>query len=97
MRVIARKTLKEFWEKHAAAEGPLQAWFSEAKHADWQTPADVKQQHGSADILRDNRVVFNVGGNSYRLVVKIAYTPRIVYIRFVGTHSEYDRIDAESV
>lgn len=78
MRVIARKTLKAFWNGHANAKGPLGAWFAEAKHASWDGPADVKARYGSADFLRGNRVVFNIGGNNYRLVVRIAYKPKIV-------------------
>ena len=97
MNVIARKTLKLFWERHADAEGPLKAWFSEVEHALWKGPADIRRTYGSADFLQGNRVVFNIGGNKYRLIVKIAYTPRIVYIRFVGTHAEYDSVDAESI
>lgn len=89
--------MKEFYGRHANAKGPLEAWFSEAKHACWSTPNDVKKHYGSADILPDNRVVFNIGGNNYRLVVKIAYQPGIVYIRFIGTHADYDKIDAETI
>ncbi len=100
MRVIARRTLREFWESSAAyadAEGPLKAWFSEAEHADWGMPADVKTHYRNASILRENRVVFNIGGNKYRLVVRINYAARIVFIRFVGTHEDYDRIDAVTI
>jgi len=97
VRIIARSTLAAFWKSHAGAEGPLQAWFAEAKNASWGNPADIKARFRSADFLAGNRVVFNIGGNKYRLVVKIAYRPKIVYIRFVGTHADYDRIDAENV
>lgn len=97
MRVIKRKTLQDFWENHRRAEGPLKAWFHEAKCGKWTGPADIKEKFGSADFLPENRVVFSIGGNSFRLIVKIMYTPGIVYIRFVGTHAEYDKIDAEIV
>lgn len=99
MHVISRKTLKEFYEQpaHRDAEGPLKVWFHEAKRADWKTPTDIKALYRSADILKGNRVVFNIGGNKYRLVVKINYPTKTVFIRFIGTHKEYDRIDAEVI
>src|SRR5258705_13099031 len=100
MRVIARRTLRAFWEAHprnASAKAPLQDWFAQVKGADWSTPAEVKAQYGDASILRGGRVVFNVGGNRYRLVVRINYPYRVVYIRFVGAHEAYDRIDANTV
>jgi len=99
MHVISRKTLKAFYARPGCedAEGPLEAWFYEAKHADWQTPADIKAKYGSASFLKDNRVVFNIGGNKYRLVVKINYPTKTVFVRFVGTHKEYDQIDAEVI
>jgi len=99
MHIISRKTLKEFYEQpgYKEAEGPLISWFHEVKRANWETPADVKALYGSADILKDNRVVFNIGGNKYRLVVKINYPTKTVFIRFVGTHKEYDRIHAEVI
>ena len=91
----------KFWRlsehPHASAEGPLKAWFAEAKNSAWDSPAEVKAVFCSADFLRDNRVVFNIGGNNYRLVVKIAYEPKIVFIRFIGTHDEYNQIDAASI
>ncbi len=79
------------------AKGPLDAWFYETKKAVWKTPADIKAMYRSADILKDNRIVFNIGGNKYRLVVKINYPTQTVFVRFVGTHREYDRIDVEKV
>lgn len=97
MRVISRKCLKEFWAKHPQAEEPLKAWFSEAKKALWNTPQDIKNHYRSADFIKDNRVVFNIGGNKYRLIVQINYYFKIIYIRFVGTHKEYDKIDPETV
>jgi mRNA interferase HigB len=99
MRVIALSTLKRFSEsrKHAGAREPLLAWFRHALKADWRTPAEVKRDYGTASILLDGRVVFNIGGNKYRLVVWINYPYRVVYVRFVGTHAQYDRIDAQTV
>jgi mRNA interferase HigB len=97
MRVMAKPVLRTFWKRFPDAEGALKAWFAEAEKAAWNNPAQIKQQYGSASILEDNRVVFNVCGNKYRLVVKINYGIGIVYIRFIGTHKEYDTINAEEV
>jgi len=97
MRIIARRTLKEFWEKHPDAEQPLRAWFANVKQADWKSPADIKRDYRQASFLADNRVVFNIKGNNYRLVAMVSYAYGIVYIRFVGTHAEYDKIDAATV
>lgn len=97
MHVISKKTLARFWRKHTDAEAPLEAWFREAKAVRWKTPMDIKARFGSVDFLPGNRVVFNIGGNKYRLIVKIAYIPGTVYVRFVGTHAEYDKIDAETI
>lgn len=99
VRVIARKTLRLFWERpgHGDAEQPLKAWFAEARRASWTTPADIKEQYRTASILKGGRAVFNIGGNKYRLVVAVRYEAQIVFIRFVGTHSGYDRINAEEV
>jgi mRNA interferase HigB len=100
MRVIAKRTLREFWEstpKYADAEDPLRSWYREAKQAVWQTPADVKEQYRNASILKNNRTVFNIAGNKYRLVVEINYPAQIIFIRFIGTHQDYDSIDVETV
>ena len=98
MRVISRKVLREFGAVgHADAELALRAWFEEAESADWQGPADIKKFYPSASILGKERVVFNIRGNRYRLVVAIKYEFRIVYIRFVGTHAEYDKINCLEV
>jgi mRNA interferase HigB len=97
MRIIAKRTLREFWERHADAREPLLAWYREVEKEDWDTPAKVKEKYRSASIVGYNRVVFNIKGNNYRLVVKIHYPYRFVYVRFVGTHSEYDAIEAEKV
>ena len=99
MRIIARRKLREFWEQstYRDAEGPLKAWYAEATSANWRTPAEVKAHYGHASILGDNRVVFNIAGNKYRLIVQFHYNTGIGYVRFVGTHDEYDRIDVEGV
>ena len=97
MRVIAVKTLRNFWERHSDAEQPLKSWHKEAITSTWSTPQDIKATFPSADILPDNRVVFNIKGNAYRLIVQIHYNRGIIYIRFVGTHSEYDKVDATTV
>jgi len=98
MRVIAKRTLRTFWLRHPQAEGPLQAWFDLVSHADWRGPSDVKAMFGTTvDFVADNRVIFDIGGNKYRLVVHIAYRLHKVLIKFVGTHSQYDRTDPGSV
>lgn len=97
MRVISRKTLKVFWERHADAEQPLEAWFHEAKHANWKSFGDIKARYRSADLLPGSRVVFDIKGNTYRLIVRIHFNTGIVFIRFVGTHADYDRIDATTL
>ena len=94
MRIIAKRTL---WARHANAEEPLLAWYREALKEDWDTPAKVKEKYRNASIVGGNRVIFNIKGNDYRLVVRISYPARIVYVRFVGTHAEYDAIDVEEV
>ena len=93
MRIIARRVLREFWEQHPDARQALQAWYADAKSATWKSPADIKKIYRNASLIANNRVVFNIKGNRYRLVVAIQYEYGIVYIRFVGTHQEYDRID----
>src|SRR3954453_3210300 len=99
MRIIARRTLREFWERpgRGDAEQPLKAWFREVEHADWTKPADVKKAFRSASIVGNGRVVFNIAGNKYRLVVRVNYPYRIVYVRFIGTHGAYDDIDETEV
>jgi mRNA interferase HigB len=97
MRIIALKTLREFWARHPGAEQPLRAWHDEVLRAQWRTPADIKAHFSSVSILKGRRVVFNIKGNDYRLVVALAYNTELVFIKFVGTHAEYDRIDAETV
>ena len=97
MRIIAKKTLREFWERHPDAEEPLLAWYREVIKEDWDTPAKVKAKYRNASFVANNRVIFNIKGNDYRLVVKINYPYRFVYVRFVGTHAEYDAIDVKEV
>ncbi len=97
MRIIAKRTLREFCKGKADAEKDLKAWHSEAKAASWITPKDIKAMYNSASILKNQRAVFDICGNRYRLVVKINYDFQIVYIRFIGTHKEYDRINAEEI
>lgn len=97
MRIIAIGTLRAFWEQHPDAEQSLKAWYDEAKHASWSTPQDIKDQYRNASFVGNNRVVFNINGNNYRLIVSVAYDYQAVYIKFVGTHAEYDRIDAATV
>lgn len=97
MRIISRKALREFWERHPDARQALQAWYADVKRAVWKTPADIKGVYRNASIVANNRVVFNIKGNRYRLVGGINYEYGIVYIRFVGTHQEYDRIDAATI
>ena len=97
MRIISRKRLRESWERHPDARQSLQAWYADAKHANWQTPADIKNVYRNASIIPNNRAIFNIKGNKYRLVVVVQYQYGIVYIRFVGTHQEYDKIDAATI
>lgn len=100
MRVIALSTLKALWlsnSGHRDAKQPTLAWYREVLKADWATPSQVKSQFGNASVLRDGRVVFNIAGNKYRVVVWINYPYRVVYIRFIGTHVQYDRIDAQTI
>lgn len=97
MRIIAKKTLRDFWEKHPEARQALQAWYADVRISTWKSPADIKNIYRNASFLADNRVVFNIKGNQYRIIVLIQHNFGIVYIRFVGTHPEYDRVDASSI
>jgi mRNA interferase HigB len=97
MRIIAKKTLRQFWERYPDAEEPLLAWYREVEGEDWDTPAKLKSKYGNASIVGGDRAVFNIKGNTYRLVVRIAYRFRIVYVRFVGTHADDDQIDVKEV
>jgi mRNA interferase HigB len=97
MNIVTRKTLVEFYTRHPKAKAPLSAWYKHVKAANWASPQDVKEDFNSADFVADNRVIFNIGGNNYRLVVRISYTFKQVLVKFVGTHDEYDHIDAVTV
>ncbi|PIJ52137.1 addiction module toxin RelE [Erwinia sp. OLTSP20] len=99
MRVISVATLRNFWENrlYRDAEQPLKAWLDEVRQADWKEPADIKSLYGSASILKNRRVVFNIKGNDYRLVVAVAYNTGAIFVKFVGTHKQYDNIDVNTV
>jgi mRNA interferase HigB len=97
MRIIARNTLGEFWKKHADAECPLRAWFAEVSRSSWHSMADIKKDYGTASIIDGERVVFNVGGNKFRLVAKVWFPGRTVWVKFIGTHAAYDRIDVRDL
>lgn len=97
MRVIAISTLRDFWTKHAETEQPLREWYTKTCQANWQSLADMRQDFNSVDYVGNQRYVFNIKGNNYRLIVAVKFTPKIVYIRFVGTHEEYDRIDVTTI
>ncbi len=99
MRIVSRATLKSFWEqkKYKDSEQPLKAWFDESKYADWKSPHDIKEMYRNASFVGNNRVVFNIHGNKYRLIVAINYTFSMCYIRFIGTHAEYDKVNAETI
>lgn len=97
MRIISKRTLREYWERYPDAKNPLLSWYREVTKEDWDTPAKIKAKYGNASIVGDNRVVFNIKGNAYRLVVKINYPYRTVYVRFIGTHAEYDTVDVLEV
>ena len=99
MHVVALRNLQSYWQqpRRSAAQGALRAWFAEAKLAQWTCPQDVKNQYANASIIAHNRVVFNIKGNDYRLIVAIAYKMQYVYVKFIGTHAEYDKVDASAV
>ena len=97
MRVISKAVLVEFWRKHPASKPAFQTWFEDASHAQWKTPQDIKLRYASASFVAANRVLFNIKGNDYRLVVAVAYRFAALYIKFVGMHAEYDAIDASTV
>jgi len=97
VRIIARRTLRDFWSRHADAEQALRAWYHDVASADWRSPADVKRVYANASIVGSNRVVFNIGGNKYRLIVAVNYPYRTCHVRFIGTHAAYDKVDAATV
>lgn len=97
MRVIAKKILREFWEIHGDCQQQLKSWYQEASNAEWQNLNELKNDFPSASILQDNRVCFNIKGNDYRLIVRINFHYQMIWIRFIGTHAEYDKIDANKI
>ncbi len=99
MQIVALRNLESYWHQpnRSAAEGALKAWLAEAKVAQWKTPQDGKNQYANASFIAKNRVVFNIKGNDYRLIVAIAYRMQYVYVKFIGTHAEYDQVDAATV
>ncbi len=97
MRIITLRTLKNFWEENIDAEKSLKSWYAEVKVASWQTPTEITAKYRSASILKNSRVVFNICGNKYRLVVRINYKYSVVYIRFIGTHRQYDQTNVEEI
>lgn len=98
MQVIAKRTLRQFWQRHPQAELPLRNWYAVVDKAAWRGPADVKAMFGATvDFIEDNRIVFDIAGNKYRLIVHVAYRFKRVLVKFVGTHKEYDRIKSGSV
>lgn len=96
-RVIAKRTLREYWGQNPDCEQQLSAWYREASKADWESPNEIKEQYASASILKNSRVVFNICGNKYRLIIEINYPRKWVFILFIGTHKEYDNIDANTI
>ena len=97
MRVFVKKILREFWEKHNDSEDQLKTWYKEASKAKWATPANIKSEYAKASILKNGRVVFNICGNKYRLILDINYKRQWSFIRFIGTHNDYDKVDAEKI
>jgi len=96
-RIFAKSTLRMFWEKYPDSEQYLKTWYDTAMSSEWRTPADVKKSYASASILKDSRIVFNIKGNAYRLIAKLNYEKQLIFIRFIGTHTEYDKIDANRI
>lgn len=96
-RIISKKMLRKFWEIHPNAEQYLKTWYDTVKHADWNSPSDVKNSFAHSSILKDSRIVFNIKGNKFRVVAKFNFEKQWVFIRFVGTHEEYDKIDANKI
>jgi mRNA interferase HigB len=97
MRVLSRGTLRDFWRRHPDAEGPLKAWFAEVTRSEWKTMVDIKRQCATASVVDNERVVFNIGGTKYRLVVKLWFPGQVVWIKFIGTYGSYDRIDVKKL
>ena len=97
MRVISKRILRDFWLKHADSEQQLKSWYRETEKAEWKSINDLKSEYPNASILRDNRIVFNIKGNNYRLIVRFNFEYQISWIRFIGTHAEYDKINANEI
>jgi len=97
MRIIAISTLRAFWAKHSDAQTPLMAWYALASRSQWKSPSDIKEAYRNASFTANNRVVFNIKGNDYRLVVLVRYDKGLLFVKFVGTHAQYDKIDASTV
>ncbi len=97
MRIIAKRTLRDFWTKHTDSEQQLKAWYRETEKTEWGNINDLKKDYPSASILQENRIVFNIRGNNYRLIVKFSIEYQICWIRFIGTHADYDKIDANTI
>ncbi len=96
-RIFAKSTLREYWKKHPDCEQYLKTWYDTAINSDWETPADVKQTYANASILKDSKIVFNIKGNSYRLITKFNFEKKWIFIKFIGLHSEYDKIDVNKI
>jgi mRNA interferase HigB len=96
-RIFAKSTLREFWEKFPDSEQYLKTWYDTAMSSDWKSPVDVKQTYANASILKDSRIVFNIKGNSYRLVTKFNFEKQWIFVRFIGSHNEYDKIDSNTI
>jgi len=96
-RIFSKSTLRDFWEKHTDAEQYLKTWYDTAINADWKTPADVKQTFANASILKNNRIIFNIKGNAYRLIAKFNFEKQWIFVRFISTHEAYNKIDADTI
>ena len=96
-RIVAKRTLREFWKKYSNSEQYLKTWFETASNSNWKNPNDIKKTHANASILKNNRVVFNIKGNDYRLIVKFNFERQWAFSRFIGTHKQYDKIDADNI
>lgn len=97
LRIIAKRPLRAYWEQKPDCEQTLRSWYKEASKAEWESPNDVKEQYAAASILKNGRIVFNICGNKYRLIVEVNYKRKWLFVRFIGTHKEYDKIDANTI